>query len=227
MPARMQIDHLQSGCEPLTGRGPSGQPFPVERPEPPGEHREQRRGGPMPQVPEERRSRLPRGKPADHAAHQGVEVSAESGTGLREHPVRAEPRDGDEAEDLEELVQISAPALGGIGGLDPTHPTKDLLIAYPQDRATKRGRSLEDAETVHGDVCRRISHTLRPLEGLGAVLDEQQAALPCELRYTTEIHAPAEQVRDQADPRARCEGRLKHPGPQRERLGVDVYRYSP
>src|SRR5215207_1213296 len=181
----------------------------------------------MPQMPEKRRSRFMRGKPADHDAHQSVEVRAESRTGSREHPVRAGPRDGDEAEDLEELLQVSTPALSGIGSLDPTHPTKHLLVAYPQDRATKRGRSLEGAETVHGDICRRISHPLRPLEGLGAVLDEEQAALPRELRYTIEIHAPAEQVRDQDDPRARREGRLKRPGPRRERLGVDVHRYSP
>src|ERR671913_1999956 len=178
----------------------------------------------MPQAPEKRRSRFMRGKPADHAAHQSVEVRAESRTGSREHPVRAGLRDGDEAEDLEELLQVSAPALSAIGGLDPTHPTKHLPVAYPQNRAAKRGRSLEGAETVHGDVCRRISHPLRPLEGLGAVLDEEQAALPRELRYTTEIHAPAEQVRDQNDPRARREGRLKHAGPRRERPGVDVHR---
>jgi hypothetical protein len=34
-------------------------------------------------------------------------------------------------------------------------------------------------------------------------------------------------VRDQDDSRARRKGRLKHPGPRRERLGVDVHRYSP
>src|SRR5215208_4580621 len=181
----------------------------------------------MPQMPEERRSRFMRGKPADHAAHQSVEVRAKSRTGSREQPVRAGPRDGDEAEDLEELLQVSTPALSGIGGLDPTHPTKDLPVAYPQDRAAKRARGLEGAETVHGDVCRRISHPLQPVEGLGAVLGEEQAALPRELRYTTEIHAPAEQVRDQDDPRAQREGRLKHPGPRRERLRVDVHRYSP
>src|SRR5215216_3237734 len=181
----------------------------------------------MLQMPEERRSTFMRGKPSDHALHQSVEVRSKSPTGAREQTAGAWPRHGDETEDLEELLQVSAPAISWIGGLDPTHPTKDLPVAYPQDRAAKRGRGLEGAETVHGDVCRRISHPLRPLEGLGAVLDEEQTTLPREPRYTTEIHAPAEQVPDQDDPRARREGRLKRPGTQRERLGVDVHRYSP
>src|SRR5215216_7417608 len=140
----------------------------------------------MPQMPEERRSRFIRGKPVDHAAHQSVKVRAESRTGSREQSVRAGPRDGDEAEDLEELLQVSAPALSGIGGLDPTHPTKDLPVAYPQNRTAKRSRSLEGAKTVHGDVCRRISHPLGPLEGLCAVLDKEQATLLFKLPYTTE-----------------------------------------
>src|SRR5215203_1517426 len=96
----------------------------------------------MPQMPKERRSRFIRGKRVDHAAHQSVEVRAESRTGSREQPVRAGPRDGDEAEDLEKHHQVSAPALSGIGGLDPTHPTKDLPVAYPQNRTAKRGRGL-------------------------------------------------------------------------------------
>ena len=65
----------------------------------------------MPQVPEERRSRLPRGKPADHAVDQCVEIGAKPPTGSHEQPVGAGPRDGDEAEDLEQLLQIPAPAL--------------------------------------------------------------------------------------------------------------------
>jgi hypothetical protein len=64
------------------------------------------------------------------------------------------------------------------------------------------------------------------LEGLSAVLYEEQATLTRKLRYNPEIHAPTEQVRDQNDPRARREGRLEHAGQRRERLGVDVYGYG-
>src|SRR5215208_5525639 len=180
----------------------------------------------MLQMPEERRSTFMRGKPSDHALHQSVEVRSKSPTGAREQTAGAWPRHGDETEDLEELLQVSAPAISWIGGLDPTHPTKHLSVTYPQDRAAKRGRGLEGAETVDGDVCRRISHLLRPLEGLGAVLYEEQAAHPRKLRYNSEIHAPTEQMRDQNDPRARREGRLEHAGQRRERLGVDVDGYS-
>ena len=74
-------------------------------------------------MPEERRSCFMRGKPADRAAHQRVEVVAESGADSREQPVGEGPRNGDETEYLEELLRVSAPALRGIGGLDPTHPT--------------------------------------------------------------------------------------------------------
>src|SRR5215213_480106 len=132
----------------------------------------------MPQIPEERRSRFIRGKSMDHAAHQSVEVRAESLTGSPEQPVRAGPRDGDEAEDLEELHQVSAPALSGIGGLDPTHPTKDLPVAYPQNRTTKRGRGLDSAETVPTALCRRSSSHLRPREGLGARLSAAAPGIP-------------------------------------------------
>src|SRR5919107_2149652 len=226
MPAGMQIHHPQPARESFTGRCPPCQAFPIEGPQPPAEHREQRCGGPMPQMSEEHRSRLPEGKPADHAAYQRVDVVAELRAGSPEQTVGAWPRDGDEAEDLEELLQVHAPALRGIGVLDLTHPSKHLPVAYSQDRAAKRCRGLEGAKTVHTDVCRRISYPLRPLEGLGAVLDEEQATLLRELRYTTEMHAPAEYVRHQHDPRARRESRLKHPGPRRERPGVDVHRYG-
>src|SRR5215218_2324846 len=227
MPAGMQITRPQPACEPLTGRGPPGQPFPIERPQSPAEQREQRRGRPMPQAPEERRIRPPRGKPADHAGHQGVEVEAEPCASSYEQTVGARSRDKDEAVDREQLLQILATALQGIGGLDLTHPAQHFLVAYPQHRAAQRGRGFEGSEAVHGDVCRRISHLLWSLEGLGAVLDEEQTALPREPGNLAEIHAPSEEVRDQYDPRACREGRLEHQGPRRERLRVDIYRDSP
>src|SRR5215212_2626858 len=94
------------------------------------------------------------GKPANHAVDQGIKVGLEPRTGSREQTVGAGPRDSEEAENFEQLLQVPAPALKRIGGLYPTHPTEHLPVAYPQDRATKRGRGLEGAETVHGNVCR-------------------------------------------------------------------------
>src|SRR5215217_2696734 len=123
----------------------------------------------MPQMSEEHRSRLPEGEPADHAAHQRVDVVAKLRAPSPEQTVGAWPRDGDEAEDFEELLQVHAPALRGIGGLDLTHPSKYLPVTYPQDRATKRGRGLEGAETVHAFFFRRRpppSPTLVPYTAL-------------------------------------------------------------
>src|ERR671916_3486541 len=103
MPGRMQFAYLQSAREPLTARSSSGQPFPIEGPEPPGEHREQRRAGSMPQTPEERRLRLQWGKRAYCPVYECVEVGTEPRAGSREQTVGVRPRNGDEAEDLEQL----------------------------------------------------------------------------------------------------------------------------
>src|SRR5918998_1368893 len=120
----MQLYYPQPARESLAGPCPLGQPFPIEGPKPPVEHREQRRGGPMPQSPEELRSRLPGRKSADHAAHESVEVVPELRAGPREQTVGVGPRDGDETENPEQLLQVCAPALRKIGSLDPTHPAK-------------------------------------------------------------------------------------------------------
>src|SRR5215216_6076724 len=100
---------------------------------------------------------VPAWKPADDAVDECVEVGAEARVGSREQTVGAGPRAGDEAENLQQLLEVSAPALRGIGGLYPTHPAQHLPVAYPQDRAAKRSRGLEGAEAVHGNICHSAS----------------------------------------------------------------------
>jgi hypothetical protein len=81
----MRSDYPQPAREPLTCRGPPGQPSPIEGPQPPGEHREQGRTGPLPETPGERL--FPGRKRADRAVDQGIEVGTEPRAGPREQPV--------------------------------------------------------------------------------------------------------------------------------------------
>src|SRR5829696_843473 len=102
----MQGGRPQSTRYPLTGGGPPGQPDLVKPPEPSREHGQERRRGPASEASEEHLRRLPRGKGADDAVDQVVEIGAEPRTDPDEQPVGTGPRDRDEAEDSEKLLQV-------------------------------------------------------------------------------------------------------------------------
>ena len=94
----MRVDRAQPAREPLARRCPPGQPFPVEGPNPPGDHREQRRTRPLPETPEERPIRLPRRNRPNRAVDQTIEVGAEPRTETHEQAVGPQPRVHDETE---------------------------------------------------------------------------------------------------------------------------------